>query len=95
MLFHLEFIPRENWGPADSPVVQKKALEWMDRILKSGKVKESGFYADDWGGFLIIDVDSPEELFGLIAPILDNVGVISHPLISAETLMKLSQEMAQ
>ena len=51
MLFRLEFIPRDNWGPADSQVVQKNSLEWMNRILKSGKVKESGLYADERGGF--------------------------------------------
>ena len=95
MLFHLEFIPRENWGPADSPVVQKNSIEWIERILKSGKIKESGLYADDRGGYLIADVDSPEELFSLVAPILDIVGITSHPIVSVETLQKLFQEMAQ
>jgi hypothetical protein len=95
MLFHIEFIPRENWGPADSPVVQKMSIKWLDRILKSGKVKESGLYADERGGFFIIDIDSPEELIRLIAPIIDVVSITSHPILSVEALPKLFQEMAQ
>ena len=95
MLFHLEFIPRENWGPADSPVVQKISIEWLGRIQKSGKVKESGVYADERGGFFIIDVDTPEELVGLVAPILDVVGITSHPIVSLDTLQKLFQEITK
>ena len=95
MLFHLEFIPRENWGPADSPVVQKNSIEWLGRILKSGKVKKSGVYADERGGFFIIDVDSPEELIRLLAPILDVVGITSHPIVSVDSLQKLFQEITK
>jgi hypothetical protein len=53
MLFHLEFIPRDNWGLADAPTVQKGAMEQINVIMKSGKVKESGLYADERGGFFI------------------------------------------
>jgi hypothetical protein len=95
MLFHIEFIPRENWGPADSPAIRKTGLESINAIIQSGKVKESGLYADERGGFFIIDIDSPEELLRLLAPILDTIGVTSHPIVGIETLQKLSQEMAQ
>jgi len=95
MLFHLEFIPRENWGPADAPTVQKIAMEHINVIMKSGKVKESGLYADERGGFFIIDVDTPEELLRLLAPIMDVIGLTSHPIVSIDTMQKLFQEMAK
>jgi hypothetical protein len=93
MLFHLEFIPRENWGLADAPTVQKTSVEQINVIMKSGKVKESGLYADERGGFFIIDVDTPEELLRLIAPIIDFIEITSHPIVSIDTLQKLFQEM--
>jgi hypothetical protein len=95
MLFHIEFIPRENWGPADSPAIQKIGFESINAIMQSGKVKESGLYADERGGFFIIDIDTPKELIRLLAPILDIVGVTSHPIVSIDTLQELMQEMAQ
>jgi hypothetical protein len=95
MLFHIEFIPRDNWGPADAPTVHKIAMEQINVIMKSGKVKESGLYADERGGYFIIDVDSPEELLHLLAPIMDVIGITSHPIVPIETLQKLFQEMTK
>jgi hypothetical protein len=95
MLFHIEFIPRENWGPADAPLVHKLAIETLDVIMKSGKVKESGLYADERGGFLLIDVDTPEELMRLVAPMIDVVGITSHPIFPIDLLQKMFQEMAK
>ena len=95
MLFHLEFIPRENWGPADAPTVHKNSLEWIKAIMKSEKVKESGLYADERGGFFIVDIDSPEELIRLLVPVIDSVAITSHPIVSIDTLPKLFQEMAK
>jgi hypothetical protein len=95
MLFHLEFIPRENWGLADAPTVQKTSMEWINAIMKSGKVKESGLYADERGGFFIIDIDSSEELIRLLVPIIDFVAITSHPILSIDALPKLFQEMAK
>jgi hypothetical protein len=48
-------------------------VEWINGILKPGKAKESGFYVDARRGFFLIDIDSPEELFRLIGPILDTI----------------------
>jgi hypothetical protein len=93
MLFHVEVIPRENWGPIDAPAIQKSFIEQIDVIMKSGKVKDSGLYADERGGFFVIDVNTPEELLRLFAPILDAISVNAHPIISVELLPKLLQEI--
>jgi len=95
MLFHVEFIPRENWGPADAPTVHKISMDTLNAILKSSKVTGSGIYADERGGFFIIDIDSPEELLTLIGPIIDVISITSHPIVSLETLQKLFQEMTK
>ena len=95
MLFHIEFIPRENWGLADASTVHKISLEQLNVIMNSGKVTESGLYADERGGFFIIDIDTPEELLRLLAPIIDVVGITSHPILSIDTLQKMFQEMAK
>jgi hypothetical protein len=63
--------------------------------MKSGKVKESGLYADERGGFFIIEVDTPEELFSLIGPLIDVIGITSHPIVSIDILQKMFQEMVK
>ena len=95
MLFHVEFIPRENWGPADAPAVQPMALTTLGTIINSESVKTSGFYADERGGFFVIDIDSPDELVRLIAPILDIISFTSHPIVGIETLQQLLQEFTK
>jgi hypothetical protein len=61
-------------------------VEWINGIMKTGKVKESDLYADERGGFFLIDIDSPEELLRLIGPILDALSIIAHPIVPMVTL---------
>jgi hypothetical protein len=95
MLFHIEFVPRENWGPTEAPQVHEISVKHINTIMKSGKVKESGLYADERGGFFVIDVDTPEELLRLLAPIIDVIAINSHPILSIDSLQKMFQEMAK
>ena len=95
MLFHIEFIPRENWGPTEAPQVREISVKHINAIMKSGKVKVSGLYADERGGFFVIDVDTPEELLRLLAPIIDVIAINSHPILSIDSLQKMFQEMAK
>lgn len=94
MLFHVEFIPRENWGPTDAPAVQQMVITTLNAIINSAAVKSSGIYADERGGFLVIDVDSPQTLLRLIGPILDVISFTSHPIVGIEALHTLFQELA-
>jgi hypothetical protein len=95
MLFHVEFIPRENWGPADAAAIQPMAIATINTIINSASVKTSGFYADERGGFFVIDIDSPDTLLRLIAPILDIVSFTSHPIVGGETMQQLMQELTK
>ena len=60
----------------------------MQRMLESGKVKTSGMFADARGAFFVLDVDSSEELFEMLAPLTDFVRIESHPLVSPEKVME-------
>ena len=79
MLFHLELITRENFGPIDAPTAQMIVMDQINVIMESGKVRESGVYDDERGGFFIIDVDTPEELSLLLSPMMDVACITSHP----------------
>ena len=95
MLFHIEDIVKDNFGPADSPAIRKIIMDQIGVIMKSGKVKYSGVYADARGGFFVIDIDSPEELKVLFGPLADVVDIIAHPIVPLEALAKLFQDMAK
>ena len=95
MLFHIEDIVKDNFGPADSPAIQKIIMDQIGVIMKSGKVKYSGVWADARGGFFVIDIDSPEELKSLIGPFADVASFIVHPIVPLEALAKLFQETAK
>lgn len=60
------------------------------QIKESGKMVEGGVLADGRGGVFIFDVDSHQELMGLLAPqLVDHFNVECHPLVSFEDLMDL------
>ncbi len=92
MLFHLEMIVRESLGPAEALAVRKDFMEQIDAIMKSGKVKYSGIYADERGGFFIIEIDSPEELKRFTLPINDVSKITTHPIVPLEVIAQLFQK---
>jgi muconolactone delta-isomerase len=67
----------------------------FQRIQESGKVKAMRIFADARGGFILLDLDSPEELFDLLgAPIFDHFHVETHPVISVEKLAEFFERDA-
>ena len=59
----------------------------LGEIQQSGKLKELRVFSDARGGFMLLDVDSPQELFELFgAALLDHVHIETHPVITAEDL---------
>ena len=86
MRFHVELIARENFGPLEAVPVQKLIFAHLSKLMQSGHVKESGIYSDERGGFLILDAESPEELHGMLTPIIDAISFRTHPYVSIDTL---------
>ncbi len=93
MLFHLEVLIRDNIGPDNAPAIRKMIGEQIVAILESGKVKDSGDYADTRGGYFVIDIDSPEDLKRLITPISEVASTNVHPIVSFDFLLKILQDM--
>jgi hypothetical protein len=59
----------------------------FQHIQESGKAKALRIFSDARGGFILLDVDSPEELFDLFgSPIIDHCHVETHPVIRVEKL---------
>ena len=86
MRFHVELIARDNFDPIGAVPVQKMIFDQLNKLVNSGKVEEHGIYSDERGGFLILNADSPEELFEMISPIADAMRVSAHPYVSMKTL---------
>ena len=68
----------------------------VQHILKSGKSSAGGVFADGRAGFFVLEVNSAEEVIGLLGgAILDHFRVESHPLISYEALGKFFEKEAR
>ena len=66
-----------------------------DVLMASGKVEQSGVFADARALFFILNVDSTGELMSLLGgPILDNCRVETHPICSLEELKVLFEKEA-
>ncbi len=66
----------------------------LQQIMQSGKVRADGVFADGRGGFLVLEVDSAEELFDLFAPIVDYARIETRPLTTAEKLVEFFERDA-
>ena len=67
----------------------------LGEIQQSGKLKELRVFSDARGGFMLLDVDSPQELFELLgAATLDHFHVETHPVITAEDLAEFFERDA-
>jgi len=86
MRFFVEFIARDNFDPMSAIPVQKMLYAQMDKIMNSGKVKDHGIFSDERGGFLVLEVDSSEELLTMFGPILDALKVKTHPIVSIQEI---------
>lgn len=58
----------------------------IQRTFESGKVRASGVFVGARGGFFVLDVDSSDELFEMLVPIVDYVRYETYPLTSFEKL---------
>jgi muconolactone delta-isomerase len=58
----------------------------IQRLFETGKVRASGVFVGARGGFFVFDVDSADELFEMLVPIVDYWRMETHPLTSVEKL---------
>jgi len=68
----------------------------LQKVMESGKVRESGFLGDKRAAFFLIDIDAPEEFYGLFGP--ETYGTCkleAHPIIPLEEGGRLFQQWAE
>ena len=66
----------------------------LQQLMESGKVRASGVFADARAGFVVLEVDSAEELSDLLAPVLDYIRIETHPLTTVEKLQEFFERDA-
>ncbi len=86
MRFHVEIIARDNFEPMNAVPIQKMVFQQLSMLVESGKVKQYGIYADERGGFMILEVDTPEELEEIMAPFSDPMKITTHPYVFLPTV---------
>ena len=93
MRFHVTFTVRESVSLSEIAGVQNRIGDTIQKLLKTGKVKESGLLIDDRKGFFVIEADSAEELWTWLAPFYDVAKLGIQPIVSFELLPKIFEEL--
>ena len=96
MLFHVTF---EVYEDIVLPEAKDLRNEWlgpqMQKIMESGKVRESGLLSSKRAGFFVVDIDAPEELYELFGPeVYDTCRVDAQPVTSIEKAGEMFQRWA-
>jgi hypothetical protein len=95
MRFHVTFEVRDTIVLDDDKRMREFLGPHMQRIMESGKVQDSGLLCGKRGGFYIVDVDAPEELFELFGPeIYANFETDVQPVAPLERIGELFQQWA-
>ena len=97
MLFHVIW---EVYEEIVLPEVRTVRNEWvgpqMQRVMESGKVREAGLLTGKRGGFFLVDIDAPEELYTLFGPeFYDTCRIDAQPVISVETAGEMFRQWAE
>ncbi len=95
MQFHITMEVRDTVVLDDDKRMREFLGPHLQRLLESDKVQESGLLCGKRGGFFIVDVDAPEELFELLGPeIYANFETDVQPVAPLERIGELFQQWA-
>jgi hypothetical protein len=95
MQFFVKLEVRETITDREKVMEVRQVLgRQIQQLMESGKVVASGVFADARGSFLVLDVDSSEELFDLLAPIVDYIRIETHPLTTVEKVQEFFERDA-
>jgi hypothetical protein len=94
MRFLITFDVRDTIVRAEDITRVRKAVgDHAKGLLASGKIKESGVWADGRGGFLLAEVGTADDLHDLLnAPFIEFFNVRSRPVVTFEKLARFFQE---
>ena len=95
MLFHVSTKAHDAVFLDDDKRVREAVGPHLQRLMQSSKVREAGIFSDTRGGFFLVDIDTPEELFELFGPeVYANFELEAHPVTSMEKIGELLQRWA-
>ena len=95
MLFHVtgEIYPTVILD--DDKRVRDAVGPQLQRLMQSPKVRQAGILSGKRGGFFLVDIDSPEEIYELFGPeIFANYKVEAHPVTPLDKIGELFQRWA-
>jgi hypothetical protein len=96
MLFHVTFEVYDNVVLDGDKRLREILGPQLQRIMESGKVREAGLLSGKRGGFFLVDLDAPEELYKVFGPeVYGSCAVDAHPVTSIETAGGIFQQWAQ
>jgi hypothetical protein len=95
MLFHVSAEIHDTVILDDDKRVRELVGPQLQRLMESGKVREAGILSGTRGGFFLVDIDAPEELFELFGPeIYANFKLDVHPVTPLDKIGELFQRWA-
>lgn len=65
---------------------RESAGKHIQKLQSSGKMSDGGIFGDRRGGFFLLDLDSPTELYDLIGDLYDICRINVHPVLTFEEL---------
>jgi hypothetical protein len=67
----------------------------LQRVMQSGKVREGGVLGGKRGGFFLVDIDAPEEIYELFgAEMFANGKMEAYPVTPLDKIAELFQRWA-
>jgi len=76
-------------GDEDITRVRERFGTQLRKIMASGKMVSSGFFAGKRGGYLILNVDSAEEVVELLGIMIEYFQIKVHPVMPLEKVPEL------
>jgi hypothetical protein len=95
MRFHINMEVRDTIVLDDDKRMREFLGSHLQRLVESDKVQDSGLLCGKRGGFFIVDVDAPEELFELLGPeIYANFETDVQPVAPLKRIGEIFQQWA-
>ncbi len=95
MLFHVSIDAHDTIVLEDDKRVREVLGPQLQKVMESGKVREAGILSGKRGGFFLVDIDAPEELFELFGPeIYANFKTEVHPVTPLDKIGEIFERWA-
>ena len=95
MLFHVTWEIYPTVVLDDDKRVREALGPQLGRLMESNKVRQAGVLSGKRGGFFLVDIDSPEEIYELFgADMFANGKIEAHPVTPLDKIGEILQRWA-